>query len=57
MDRKLFTPRNSFAVCSAQNKIYIWGGNEIVGQGQKALSDLIEFDTGKTDIMKKNTNF
>ena len=48
IEKKLFTERNSFAICAVENKVYILGGNQTVGQEQRSLSDLIELNTGKS---------
>ena len=43
-DNDLFSPRNSFAACAANGRVYIWGGLEMDGAQQKALSDFIQID-------------
>jgi hypothetical protein len=40
----LFSPRNSFAACAGNDKIYIWGGLEMSSTEQAILYDLIELD-------------
>ncbi len=45
-ENHVFTPRNSFAACASDSKLYIWGGLESneAQMTQNCLSDLIEVD-------------